>query len=212
MVRAWLRTGLALGCWPNLLWDKKPQGEGLEDGEDGALPLPSNQEHKDSRSKVLPGEQGLGEGGLLLYTGVRNQESIQVLLTPSWLWNQSLENLFFRVCLSKNAISPHSQAGFFPNWFLSPAESLWRKFWDIKSCDALNAFPNPLVWYTPWVIFLLWNHIWDAFVLQGFYIHVISPHFWGGGRVKNDLELVLWHQVEKFLIQVKLTLKDNVVY
>lgn len=93
MVRAWLRAGLAW-TWAAVkrqyLLAKSPlghraQGEGLEDGEDGALPLPSNQEHKDSRRKVLPGEQGLGEGGLLLCGGGRTQESTQVLLTSSWL-------------------------------------------------------------------------------------------------------------------------------
>lgn len=30
--------------------------------------------------------------------------------------------------------------------------------------------------------------------------------------VKNDPELVLWHQVEKFLVQVTQTLKGNVKY
>lgn len=68
------------------------QGEGLEGGEDGAVPLPikdrtqeQNQEPQDSRRKVLPGEQGLGEGELLLCAGGRTQESTQVLLASSWL-------------------------------------------------------------------------------------------------------------------------------
>lgn len=95
--------------------------------------LLTSQKHKDSRRKKLPGEQGLGEGESLLCAHGRTQERTQV---PYGEWGVSDIFMAVKSVPGKSFFSEFASPkmpfvpthDFFPNWFLSPAESLWKKF------------------------------------------------------------------------------------
>lgn len=63
--------------WPNLLWDMGAKEKGWKKEERNGV-LAQQPRTQGQRRKELPGEQGLGEGGLLLCAGGRNQENAQV--------------------------------------------------------------------------------------------------------------------------------------
>lgn len=63
MVRAWLRTGLALGCWPNLLWDIGPKEKGWKMERMELCPCPPTKNTRTAGGKFFQGSRGLEKEG-----------------------------------------------------------------------------------------------------------------------------------------------------
>lgn len=170
--------------WPNLLWDMgaKEKGWKMETRE---MFLPTSQEQKDSRRKI-PGKH---PGSLWRVGCPWNLHSCE--MSP---W----KIIFFSEFASPKMqfVPTHKQDSFQTGSF-HQLKGCGGSF-ELKSWDSLNGFPNLLEiperhFFSGMLQFFMWS----------------LPTF---EEVKNDPELVLWHQVEKFLVQVKQTLKGNVKY